>query len=70
MIMIIRYTVPEIWCVTDAIAIFYFGLFFSLLRPPSTPSIPKNTNFKTMKQMPAGIIILLKCTKTHDHMLY
>ena len=29
-IMIICYTVPEIWCVTDVI-IFYFGPFFALL---------------------------------------
>ena len=31
-IMIICYTVPEIWCVTDVI-IFYFGPFFALLPP-------------------------------------
>ena len=29
-LMIICYTVPEIWCVTDII-IFHFGLFFALL---------------------------------------
>ena len=29
-IMIIRYAVPEIWCVTDLIVIFHFGLFFAL----------------------------------------
>ena len=28
-IMIICYTVPEIWCVTDVIAIFHFGFFFA-----------------------------------------
>ena len=27
-IMIIYYTLPEIWCVTDVIVIFHFGLFF------------------------------------------
>ena len=27
------YIVPEIWCVTDVIVIFHFGLFFSLLPP-------------------------------------
>ena len=32
-IMIIWYTVPEIWCVTDVIVIFHFGLFFALLPP-------------------------------------
>ena len=30
-IMITCYTVPKIWCVTDAIIIFHFGLFFALL---------------------------------------
>ena len=30
-IMIICYTVPEIWCVMDVIVIFHFGLFFALL---------------------------------------
>ena len=33
-IMIICYTVPEIWCVTHVVFIFQFGLFFTLL-PPS-----------------------------------
>ena len=32
-IMIICYTVPEIWHVTDVIVIFHFGLFFALLQP-------------------------------------
>ena len=32
-IMIICYTVPEIWRVTDAIVIFHFGLFFAILPP-------------------------------------
>ena len=30
-IMLICYTVPEIWRVTDVIVIFHFGLFFALL---------------------------------------
>ena len=30
-IMIICYTVPEIWCVTDVIVIFRVGLFFAVL---------------------------------------
>ena len=37
-IMIIYYTVPEIWRVTDVIAIFHFGLFFVLL-PLQQPKI-------------------------------
>ena len=32
-IMIIRYTVPEIWRVTDVLAIFHFGLYLSILPP-------------------------------------
>ena len=32
-IMIIWHTVSEIWCMTGAIVIFHFGLFFSLLPP-------------------------------------
>ena len=35
-IMIIGYTVPEIWHVTDVIFIFYFWLFFATL-PPKQP---------------------------------
>ena len=31
--MIICFTVPEIWPVTDVIVIFHFGLFFALLQP-------------------------------------
>ena len=26
--MIIYYTVPEIWCLTDVVFVFHFGLFF------------------------------------------
>ena len=40
--MIMCYTVPEIWCMTNAIFIFHFGLFFALLPPKS----PKNQNLK------------------------
>ena len=38
-IMIICYTVPEIWCMTDAIFIFHFGLFFTLLPPLTAQKI-------------------------------
>ena len=31
--MIICYTVPEMWCVADAVFIFHVGLFFTLLPP-------------------------------------
>ena len=32
-VMIICFTVPEIWRVTDVIVIFHFGLFSALLAP-------------------------------------
>ena len=62
--MIIGYTVPEIWCVMDVIAVFHFGLFFALLPPNS----PKNQNFKKMKEKktPGDIILLHVCTKNYD----
>ena len=63
--MIICYTVPEIWCMTNVIVIFHFGLFFALLPPPPRNS-PKNQNFKKMKKMPRDIIILHTCTKNYD----
>ena len=58
--------VPEIWSATDRI-FCYFGLFF----PFYSPNNPKNQNFeKLKKKIPGDIIILHKCTKNHDHMLY
>ena len=71
---------PEISSVTDIISC-HFGLLFVLL-PPNNP---ENQNFEKMKKTfgnitilnmstinenPGNIIILHKCTKTHDHMLY
>ena len=50
----ICFTVPEIWCVTDVIVIFHFGLFF----PFYPPNGPKNESFKKMKKNPRDIIIL------------
>ena len=67
--MIICYTVPEMWRVMNVIVIFHFGLF-SALYPPPPPNIPKNQHFKKIKTLPHNIIILHKCTKNHDHMLY
>ena len=45
-VMIIGYTVPEIWCMTHVTFIFHFGLFFALLPPNS----PKNENTKKWKK--------------------
>ena len=58
--MIIRYTVPEMWCETNLIVIFIWGYTF--------PFYP----FKSQKneKKPGDIIILHKCTKNHDQMLY
>ena len=45
-IMIICFTVPEIWHMTHVTFIFHFGLFFALLPPNS----PKNENIKKWKK--------------------
>ena len=64
--MIICYTVPEIWRMTDVIVIFHWGYFL----PFYPPNSPKNIKFKIMKKPSGDINILQKCTKNHDHMLY
>ena len=60
--MIICYTVPEIWHLTDVTVIFHFGLFFALLSPNSL----KNQNFKKVKKTPGDIIILHRCSKNYN----
>ena len=66
-----RYTVPEIQCLTYAILIFYFGLFSALFTdPPNPPNDLKRQNFKKMKKSPGDIIILHMCTKNNDHIMY
>ena len=45
---------------------FSFWQFFAL----SPPKTPKNEHFKKMNKMPGDIIILHKCTKNHDYLLY
>ena len=57
--------VPEIWSATDRIFI-HFGTFFALL-PLTTQKIKI---LKKWKKVHVDIIILQKCTKNHDHMLY
>ena len=61
-IKIIWCMVPEIWNSTDRIFFFFFVILgnFNTL---------KNENIKHEK-IPGDIIILHKCTKNHDHMLY
>ena len=46
---------------------FSFWATFYLFTPPNSP---KNENIKKMKKSIWDIIILHKCTKNHDHMLY
>ena len=45
-IMIICYTVPEIWCMTDVVIIFHFGLLSALLPAyqPKKSKFKKNDN--------------------------
>ena len=45
---------------------FHFGQYFIHLPPKN----PKNQNFEKIKRMPGDIIILDKCTKNQNHMLY
>ena len=65
-IRIIWCMVSEMWSETDRI-FCHSGLLIALLPPPM---VPENQNFENMKKTPGDIIILHKCTKNHDHMLY
>ena len=63
---------PEIWSITDII-FYHFRSIFVV----SAPENPGNQNFKKIKKKkkkkkkpPRDIIILHKCTKNQDHMLY
>ena len=55
--MIISYTVPEIWHLTDAIFLIILSYFLPLYPCNS----PQNENFRKMKKTPGAIIILHKC---------
>ena len=57
--------IAEIWSATDII-VCYFGPFFTLLPHEQ----PKKTKFWKNVKKTGDIIILQKCTKSHDHMLY
>ena len=63
--MVICYTGPEIWCVTDVIFIFHFG---PLTPAPQTKQ--KNSILTKLKNMPGDIIMLCMFTKNYDHMMY
>ena len=59
--------VPEIWSMTDKT--FCHIRHFLHFYPCNNP---KNQNFEKIKnkKQPGDIIILHKCTKNHDHVLY
>ena len=59
---ITQYMVPEIWSAPDRI----------LFSPWVTPLTAWKKKFKKIKKkkMPGDTIILHKCTKNHDHLLY
>ena len=65
-IMIICYTVSEIWRVADVICIFHFGLYFAILPPYQH----KNQIEKKKEKLPGDILILHMRTKNYDHMIY
>ena len=58
--------VLEIWSVTDKM-FCYFGPFFALF---TLLTNLKNQNFEKVKKSPWNNIILYKCTKNHDHLVY
>ena len=47
----------------------YFS-FWSIFCSFTAQNSPKNQNFKKLKKIAGDIIILHKCTKNYDHMLY
>ena len=55
----------QIWSATD-----FFFVTLDRFLPSFPPNNPKNQNFEKLKKAPGDIIILHKCTKNHDHMLY
>ena len=64
--MIICYTVPGIWHMKDVVIFSFWAIFC-----PFTPlTCPKNRNWKKLKKKSGDIIILHKCIKNHDQMLY
>ena len=74
--MIICYTVPEIYGARRMEFLFFIFGYFLTFHPPSSSKKKysekweKNQQQQQQQQQPVHIIILHKCTKTHDHMLY
>ena len=65
LIKIIWCTVPEIWYSTNRIFLSSLAIFC-----PFTPLTPWKMKISKMKKTHGDIIILHKCTKNHDHLLY
>ena len=63
--MVICYTVPKIWCMTDVIVIFHFGLFLAFYSLLTAQKIKTSKNEKIKKKM-GDIIILHMCIKNYD----
>ena len=59
---VIWYMVFQIWSATDKIFLSFWTIF--------CPFTQKNQNFEKLKKAPGDIIILHKCTKNDDYMLY
>ena len=47
--MVICYTVPKIWCMTDVIVIFHFGLFLAFYSLLTAQKIKTSKNEKIKK---------------------
>ena len=62
--MIICYTVPKIWCVTD----IYFSFWANFCS--FTLTAQKIKILKKWKKTPRDIIILHTCTKNYDQVMY
>ena len=69
--MIICFTVPEIWCVTDVIVIFNSGQFFAPFSPPPPPPPPPPPHLsnKWRKLLEISSFYTI-APKKYDHMLY
>ena len=66
-VLIMCYTVLEIWCVADVICIFfYFRLFFPFL----PPSQKKKRKFKKNEKKSWRYHHFTVCTKKYDHIMY
>ena len=57
------------WDMVHHICNCYFS-FWAVFLPFTCLKSPKNQNLKKMKKTPGDIIILNKCTTSHNHMLY